>query len=222
MEKPIKTMAEMAAKGETPAILFWVGCAGAFDDRYKKVTKTFASILQHLDISFAVLGTEESCTGDPARRAGNCRDRGAPPRLGDQRAPCGQPSRRQRRPDPDRAGAAQPDQERHGGDAAAAAGAARAADQRAAQQQQAGGGGDRRLRPRRAGRHQVAAVRRLLHHQERRHGHGPESVPQHCRVPPGPYACREPLQWFRGCRLPIFILAAAGPAGRRDNAGSDH
>ena len=71
MEKPIKTMAEMAAQGETPAILFWVGCAGAFDDRYKKVTKTFASILQHLDISFAVLGTEESCTGDPARRAGN-------------------------------------------------------------------------------------------------------------------------------------------------------
>ncbi|WP_367913718.1 (Fe-S)-binding protein [Leadbetterella sp. DM7] len=71
MEYPIKTMAEMAMNGEQPEILFWVGCAGSFDDRYKKVTRAFVKILNHLDIRFAVLGTEESCTGDPARRAGN-------------------------------------------------------------------------------------------------------------------------------------------------------
>jgi heterodisulfide reductase subunit D len=69
MDQPVKTMAEMGT--EQPEILFWVGCAGSFDERYKKVTKAFVKILQHLDISFAVLGTEESCTGDPARRAGN-------------------------------------------------------------------------------------------------------------------------------------------------------
>lgn len=67
----IKTMAEFAAAGEQPEFLFWVGCAGSFDDRHKKVTRAFAEILQKLGISFAVLGTEESCTGDPARRAGN-------------------------------------------------------------------------------------------------------------------------------------------------------
>jgi len=67
----VPTMAEMSAKGESPEILFWVGCAGAFDDRYKKVTRDFIRILEHLKISYAVLGTEESCTGDPARRAGN-------------------------------------------------------------------------------------------------------------------------------------------------------
>lgn len=67
----IATMAEMAARGETPEILFWVGCAGSFDDRYKRVTRAFAGILQHLEIKFAVLGTEENCSGDPARRAGN-------------------------------------------------------------------------------------------------------------------------------------------------------
>ena len=67
----IKTMAEFAAAGEQPEFLFWVGCAGSFDDRHKKVTRAFAEILQKVDISFAVLGTEESCTGDPARRAGN-------------------------------------------------------------------------------------------------------------------------------------------------------
>lgn len=67
----IPTMAELAEKGENPEILFWVGCAGSFDDRYKKVTKAFVQILNHLDINFAVLGMEESCTGDPARRAGN-------------------------------------------------------------------------------------------------------------------------------------------------------
>jgi heterodisulfide reductase subunit D len=67
----IKTMAEFAAAGEQPEFLFWVGCAGSFDDRHKKVTHAFAEILQKVGISFAVLGTEESCTGDPARRAGN-------------------------------------------------------------------------------------------------------------------------------------------------------
>ena len=71
MENKVRTMAELAANGESPEILFWVGCAGSFDDRFKKVTKAFVKILNHLDINFAVLGTEESCTGDPARRAGN-------------------------------------------------------------------------------------------------------------------------------------------------------
>ena len=67
----IHTMAEMAAAGEHPEVLFWVGCAGSFDDRSKKVTKAVAKILFHTGIKFAVLGTEESCTGDPAKRSGN-------------------------------------------------------------------------------------------------------------------------------------------------------
>jgi heterodisulfide reductase subunit D len=67
----IPTIAELTAKGETPEIIFWVGCAGSFDDRYKRVTKAFVKILNAVDIKFAVLGTEETCTGDPARRAGN-------------------------------------------------------------------------------------------------------------------------------------------------------
>jgi Fe-S oxidoreductase len=67
----VPTMAELAAKGEKPEILFWVGCAGSFDDRYKRVTRALSKILNALDIKFAVLGTEESCNGDPARRAGN-------------------------------------------------------------------------------------------------------------------------------------------------------
>jgi heterodisulfide reductase subunit D len=67
----IPVMADLFARGEKPEYLFWVGCAGAFDERYKKVTRAFAKILTHLNISFAVLGKEESCTGDPARRAGN-------------------------------------------------------------------------------------------------------------------------------------------------------
>lgn len=73
MEDKIKvpTCAELAANGETPDVLFWVGCAGSFDDRAKKVTKAFAKILHHTGIKFAILGTEESCTGDPAKRAGN-------------------------------------------------------------------------------------------------------------------------------------------------------
>ena len=64
-------MAELAAKGESPEILFWVGCAGSFDERSKRVTRSFAKILTAVGVKFAVLGTEESCTGDPARRAGN-------------------------------------------------------------------------------------------------------------------------------------------------------
>ncbi len=64
-------MAEYAANNETPEVLFWVGCAGSFDQRAQKVTRSFVKILQHLNIKFAVLGSEESCTGDPAKRAGN-------------------------------------------------------------------------------------------------------------------------------------------------------
>ena len=67
----IPTMAELAAAGTTPEILFWVGCAGSFDDRAKRITKAFVRLLQKAKVSFAVLGTEESCTGDPAKRAGN-------------------------------------------------------------------------------------------------------------------------------------------------------
>jgi heterodisulfide reductase subunit D len=67
----VPTIAELTAKGETPEILFWVGCAGSYDDRNKRVTKAFVKILQAVGIRFAVLGTEEACTGDPARRAGN-------------------------------------------------------------------------------------------------------------------------------------------------------
>lgn len=64
-------MAEMAAKGESPEVLFWVGCAGSFDERAKAITVAFVKILNHVGIKFAVLGTEESCTGEPAKRAGN-------------------------------------------------------------------------------------------------------------------------------------------------------
>ena len=67
----IPVMADLFARGEKPEYLFWVGCAGAFDDRYKKVTRAFTKILTHLQLNYAVLGKEESCTGDPARRAGN-------------------------------------------------------------------------------------------------------------------------------------------------------
>ena len=67
----VPTMADLTAKGESPEVLFWVGCAGSFDDRYKRVTRAFVKILNAAGIRFAVLGTEESCTGDPARRAGN-------------------------------------------------------------------------------------------------------------------------------------------------------
>ena len=67
----IKTIAEFLESNQNPEILFWIGCAGSYDDRYKKVTKAFVRILNKLDIDFAILGDEESCTGDPARRAGN-------------------------------------------------------------------------------------------------------------------------------------------------------
>ena len=69
LEIPI--IADLFGQGEKPEYLFWVGCAGAFDDRYKKVVRAFAGILTHLKVSFAILGKEETCTGDPARRAGN-------------------------------------------------------------------------------------------------------------------------------------------------------
>jgi len=67
----VPTMAELFAEGKQPEVLFWVGCAGSFDDRAKKITKAFVKILQKAGVSFAVLGTEESCSGDPAKRAGN-------------------------------------------------------------------------------------------------------------------------------------------------------
>lgn len=67
----IYTMAEMTAEGEVPEVLFWVGCAGSFDQRAQRITKAFATILQHAGVKFAILGKEEMCTGDPARRAGN-------------------------------------------------------------------------------------------------------------------------------------------------------
>ncbi len=67
----IPTLAEMNSAGEKPEILFWVGCAGSFDDRAKRITRSFAQILLKANVKFAVLGTEESCTGDPAKRAGN-------------------------------------------------------------------------------------------------------------------------------------------------------
>ena len=67
----ILTIKELKDKGLEPEILFWVGCAGSFDDRAKRITKSFASLLNKADVSFAVLGKEESCTGDPAKRAGN-------------------------------------------------------------------------------------------------------------------------------------------------------
>ena len=67
----IKSMAEYAAAGETPEVLFWVGCAGSFDQRAQRITKAFAQILDKVGIKFAILGKEEACTGDPARRSGN-------------------------------------------------------------------------------------------------------------------------------------------------------
>lgn len=67
----VPTMAEMMAKGKQPEVLFWVGCSGSFDDRAKKITKAFVRILNKANVKFAVLGTEEGCTGDPAKRAGN-------------------------------------------------------------------------------------------------------------------------------------------------------
>lgn len=67
----VPTMAEFSATGKQPEVLFWVGCAGSFDDRAKKITKAFVRLLNKAEVDFAVLGTEETCTGDPAKRAGN-------------------------------------------------------------------------------------------------------------------------------------------------------
>lgn len=61
----------MAASGNQPEVLFWVGCAGSFDERAQKITRDVCFLLEKAGVSFAVLGTEESCTGDPAKRAGN-------------------------------------------------------------------------------------------------------------------------------------------------------
>src|SRR5450631_3409833 len=69
MEVPI--MADLASRGESPEILFWVGCAGSFDQRAQKITRAFAAILKHVGVHYAILGKEEMCTGDPVRRAGN-------------------------------------------------------------------------------------------------------------------------------------------------------
>lgn len=71
MSLHVPTMAEMMAKGESPEILFWVGCSGSFDDRAKKITKALVKILNECKVNFAVLGAEENCSGDPAKRAGN-------------------------------------------------------------------------------------------------------------------------------------------------------
>ncbi len=71
MSLNVREMADYAASGETPEILFWVGCSGSFDQRSQKITRAFVKILNHLNIKFAVLGKEEACTGDPAKRAGN-------------------------------------------------------------------------------------------------------------------------------------------------------
>ena len=67
----VRTMADVVALGETPEVLFWVGCAGSFDQRAQKITKAFATILNKVNVNYAILGAEEMCTGDPARRAGN-------------------------------------------------------------------------------------------------------------------------------------------------------
>ena len=67
----IPIVAELAANGEHPEVLFWVGCAGSFDQRAQKITRAFAMILDKAGIKYAILGKEEMCTGDPVRRAGN-------------------------------------------------------------------------------------------------------------------------------------------------------
>lgn len=71
MDIKVPTMAEMMAEGKTPDILFWVGCAGSIDSRAIKVTQALVKIMNEVGVNFAILGKEESCTGDPAKRAGN-------------------------------------------------------------------------------------------------------------------------------------------------------
>lgn len=68
---PVPTVAELFANGQSPDVLFWVGCSGSFDQRAQKITKAFVTILEKVGIKYAILGKEEMCTGDPARRAGN-------------------------------------------------------------------------------------------------------------------------------------------------------
>ena len=67
----VRTIKNFIDKGETPEILFWVGCAGSFDERAQRVSKAFADILEKAGVRFAILGVEEGCSGDPAKRAGN-------------------------------------------------------------------------------------------------------------------------------------------------------
>lgn len=67
----VKTAMELFAGGQSPEILFWVGCAGSFDQRAQKITKAFVTILEKVGVNYAILGKEEMCTGDPVRRAGN-------------------------------------------------------------------------------------------------------------------------------------------------------
>ncbi|HZH68573.1 MAG TPA: (Fe-S)-binding protein, partial [Chitinophagales bacterium] len=71
VEYRVPEMADLAAEGRMPEVLFWVGCAGSFDQRAQRVTIAFVKILNSIGVDFAILGKEESCTGDPARRAGN-------------------------------------------------------------------------------------------------------------------------------------------------------
>jgi len=71
MSLEVPTLASLQVEGKKAEVVFWVGCAGSFDDRAKKITKAFVKILNHTHTPFAVLGTEESCSGDPAKRAGN-------------------------------------------------------------------------------------------------------------------------------------------------------
>src|SRR6187402_2219164 len=67
----VPVLAELFAEGKQPEILFWVGCAGSYDQRAQKITKAFVTILDKVGISYAILGKEEMCNGDPVRRAGN-------------------------------------------------------------------------------------------------------------------------------------------------------
>jgi Fe-S oxidoreductase len=71
MTVSVKTMADYMAAGEAPEILFWVGCAGSYDERAQRVSRAFSNILEKAGVKFAILGMEEGCTGDPAKRAGN-------------------------------------------------------------------------------------------------------------------------------------------------------
>ena len=67
----VPILSDVILQGKKPEILFWVGCAGSFDERAKKITRAFVRILNQINITYAILGPEESCTGDPAKRAGN-------------------------------------------------------------------------------------------------------------------------------------------------------